>query len=238
MTIRTLIMDKPGSSRYARLGRVLQRSVEAVMPTHTKFQATTTVAPQPAHKPYKPNVHAFREKLRAWSKTVQTAPEPVWLVDCDMLMVNPLETIPDCNIAFTWHDNGMPPVNTGAVYVTPGAEARAFFRTWLEVYEDMLNDWDLYVRWADEWAGGDQAALGYLLSGLSKDDWGITAVPCREYNATQYEWETMNTDTVRLIHIKSDLRKLCLGETKRMRAPATPRMEEVARRWRHYDRER
>lgn len=238
MTIRTLIMDKPGSNRYARLGRAFQRSVEATMPTGTRFQATTTVAPSAASKPYKPNVNGFLEKLRAWNKTVQHATEPLWLCDCDMLMLNSVEAIPDCNIAFTWHEAGMPPINTGAVYVTPGAESRAFFRTWLDVYEDMLGDWNLYVEWADDWAGGDQAALGYVIHSLSVDDWGIEAIPCREYNATQYEWQISNLDTVRLVHIKSDLRKLCLGETKRMRKPATARMEELARRWRHYDKGR
>jgi hypothetical protein len=109
-----------------------------------------------------------------------------------------------------------------------------FFRLWKTTYEQMLNDFDYYEPWARRYAGGDQAALGCLIE-QGRYDRCIEYMPCRTWNATQSEWEAFNQSGTRFVHVKSDLRKLCLGEIGRMRNPATPKMGEIARLWKSYE---
>lgn len=234
MTIYTVIADEPGG-RYSRLANVFTRSIRANMPD---IDVRTVPRPRPkkAAAPYKPNVYGFLTKLETWSQIVHEAREPVILADCDMLMVNPIEQWPTKHeIAFTERNTPTAKVNTGIVFVQPNHRTRQFFRVWLSVYQEMLEDFDFYMEYAPVWAGGDQAALGYIFEEQIAGSAQIDRLGCARWNLTQSEWDDFTPGRSQFVHIKSDLRKLCLGEVARMRAPATERMREIAALWRVYD---
>jgi hypothetical protein len=237
MRLYSLVMDSTkGLRRYTRMAEVFQRSIRDVQPDlETCFR--TTSAPPLASEPYKPNVLGFRAKLAAWNEWVSQATEPIILADCDMLMVNPVERFPGPKpIYFTERETESSPLNTGIVFVNPGSAARAFFRAWLSVYDAMLQDFDFYMRFAPQYAGGDQAALGCVLEESSVVD--VDYLPCSEWNATQSEWDAIDFHRVKFVHIKSDLRKLCLNERHRMRNDTpTPAMLRIANLWGSYESE-
>ena len=100
------------------------------------------------------------------------------------------------------------PFNSGVWFFRDNKKARAFVQSWIEFTHDILKSKRL-VRWARKKHGGiDQGSLALAVDSCRDT---VAILPCRKWNAEQSSWKDID-DGVRCIHIKSAMRKYCLGQ--------------------------
>ena len=156
-------------------------------------------------------------KLEFWTNFVLNAPEGsfILLSDCDMLCRAPLEGVfweNEFDIGLTRHCRNTLPYNAGVIFVKATEKAREFMKRWLEA--DNLFYWEdpaLHQKYRNLYAGMNQASLGYILEqGVDKKS--IVDFPSSEFNAYRGDLQDIHPAFPRLVHLKSDLRKLYLED--------------------------
>ena len=158
-------------------------------------------------------------KLEKWVEILENAEEKICFTDCDMLMTNRIDDVwkHDFDVAYTyrekWKNSGQGiPYNGGVVFVRPNERSINFFKRWLEINNKMIVDSSFHSGWRKKYAGMNQAAFGYVLE-KEPEICKMLELPCPIWNSVDESWRTFNQHT-KMVHIKSNLRKTCLGLKK------------------------
>ena len=230
---------------YAELSRVFRASVARNIPG-VAFEEIKMRPPSGI--PGKRTAYTSNNaKLREWEKAVRAATEPLILSDCDMLCLRSVaeafywtdakgDVDPErCwDIAYTRTSNPRLPLNGGVLFVRPTAAAKLFFRRWREVDLQMYRDPVFHEPWRRATCGMNQASFWYLVKReLDALQARVIALPCREWNACQDDWEHIGPEC-RMLHVKGTLRWAVLGSTPVEDLP--PELRKAARIWREYAR--
>jgi hypothetical protein len=212
--IATVVFDYRDLTRYERLFLAWEASVRESNPDAT-IDVLRIPVPEITGE-HKASFVSNTAKFQAWREYLDGVDEPVILMDCDMIVRRDLSDAFDgtFDIGLTKTGRDSPPYNGGVVFVAPTKEARDFIKLWDKVNTELYTDPQEHAKWWHWYKGMNQAALGKILESI---DHGarIKNFPCREWNSCDYDWGRSNPDVVRVIHIKSGLRKVCLGETKK-----------------------
>ena len=176
-------------------------------------------------------------KFEYWNELVQTETEALALMDCDMLVLRPLEPIfddPDFDIAYTVRP-GPIPFNSGVVYVRPNERSRAFFSYWGRMARWVVSQGSHGLKLLEKYAGVQQYAFSLALEEVKRqhdpeglhyptgpERWDLSgckmkAVQCAEWNSTGVTWKEFSPGT-RVIHVKALLRDHIFGDREAMGA--------------------
>ncbi len=209
MTIVTVQFDYKGQTMYERLTDVFKKSVDRVMPD-VNFVEINLPCPGPKVK----KVHSLLSntlKLREWKKWMDTTDEETVFMDCDMLMLQSIESAfeQDFDVAYTVRTSAKMPMNGGVIFLKPSDGARRFMTAWLDVNERMYKDRVFHAPYRQKYAGMNQAAFGYLLEN-PLENVTMEQLPCSVWNSCSEDWRWIDSVT-KNVHVKSYLRKLVLG---------------------------
>ena len=158
-------------------------------------------------------------KLDKWVEILENETENICLTDCDMLMVNPIDDVwnYDFDVAYTarrrYKETGQGiPYNGGVVFIRPNERSINFFKRWAEINREMVYDPAFHAEWRKKYAGMNQSAFGYIIE-KEKDICDFKELPCPIWNSVDESWTELNNDT-KMVHIKSKLRRCCMGTNK------------------------
>jgi hypothetical protein len=163
-------------------------------------------------------------KLKLWNEVVQSATEPVLLLDADMFCQrNPIELVQTVeHIGITWRPrNQSIPINAGFVFVQPTPEAKAFFNRWCELDDYLRANGGIHYKWRQKYAGMNQSSLGMLIETESPP---ITRLECTNYNLVE-QWDGL--ESAAFIHVKSKAQWHVFCNTK----TDNPNLPELKRRF-------
>lgn len=215
--------------RYPRMARVLEYSARANSPNwDVSIEAITAeLAPMNAHKPGRNGLATNTDKLRAWCRIVERAPdgELLALLDADTMVLRSLDAVNayHFDVALTEKRQARAqrlPLNGGVVFLRINDRSRAFMARWLEVNERLYHDPVEHAHWRNRYGGMNQASLGLMLETpgampLVEIKW----LQCAEWNCCdEILWQTF--DAARIVHVKSGLRRAIFAPSNygRMRA--------------------
>jgi len=208
MKIHTVHFD--GLAGFRLLRDVMLKTFREVMPEVETICHEPGMGEQFGRREF--GLAANTHKLAVWNDIVQSADEDLILCDCDLMA---MESILDAfdtpfDIGYTIR-SGPIPLNGGVVFVRNTPAAKTFFREWLKINDMMFQSPAIHEPWRAKYAGINQAAFGYL---LEKRPFPVrmTALPAI-YNGCDGEWG--NLQNCRIWHIKSELRRYCIGRDLR-----------------------
>lgn len=178
-------------------------------------------------------------KTRHLHDIVQRTPDGqlLGLLDVDTMIVRDLSPIAaaEFDLAYTVR----PPksqwrINSGVVFLRTSPRVRAWFRTWLDITLQMLEDESFHNAWRGEprfYGGINQAALGWLLEhqGNGVRRLKTLELPCAEWNSVSTLW---GNPAERIVHVMSQLREVALGRSR----SRDEGLNRVAQRWQEFDR--
>lgn len=174
-------------------------------------------------------------KLDRWVEILEQETENLCFSDCDMLMTNRIDDVweYDFDVAYTyrrkWKETGQGiPYNGGVIFTRPNERSTRFFKRWAEVNRMMVEDQQFHAKWRKKYAGINQSAFGYLIENES-DICKLKELPCPTWNSVDESWTEFNKDT-KMLHIKSQLRRCCLGS---QRMPS--RLQPIVELWHWYE---
>jgi len=233
MTIVTVQFDYAHHNTYKRLVDVFRKSVNVTMPD-VKFE--TIVLKSPGEKVSK--LHSLLSntiKLRAWKKWMDETNDNTVFMDCDMLVLKPIESAFDLDfdVAYTVRTRAEMPMNGGVVFVKPTDEGKRFIAEWLDVNERMYVNRKFHQPYRQKYAGMNQAAFGYLLEN-PLDNILLKPLPCHTWNACSEDWSFVNGKT-KIVHYKSQLRKLAVMHMSTREIASTGALNFLVEIWRRYE---
>lgn len=184
---------------------------------------------------------ANSHKLAHWCQEVDAAPDgtPMLLIDADTAILRPLDDIWDqpFDMAYTVRPpRSRYPFNAGVVFVRASLRSRAFLAYWLDVNQRFLGNQRDHETWKRRYGGINQAALGHVLD-LCPNVFGsvqLLTLPCATWNCEDDSWATFDPQATRILHVKSDLRRLVFGGPKQA---ARSQYAELCALWQRLDRE-
>lgn len=149
------------------------------------------------------------QKLERWAEVVDASHDGdrLLLIDADTLIVRPLDAVWDLefDVAITTRRMGPSPINGGVVFLRISPGVRAFFQSWRDINAQMFHEYlGFHREWKKQYAGMNQAALGYLLK-REPPNLRLIELPCSEWNCEDSAWEDFGP-TTRIVHIKAALR--------------------------------
>lgn len=163
-------------------------------------------------KPPKPKTwrHDLAYASLEVSRNVLKEKELIAVCDIDVMFINDISDIEEKNfdIAITVRD-WKHPLNSGVWFYRPNERSRSFVEAWIKNKLKIMKNVNKHQKKIDKYAGINQASLQMTIDEL-KNDVNILELPCPIWNATQTEWKKITNET-KIIHIKSELRKFCLG---------------------------
>lgn len=137
------------------------------------------------------------------------------LIDADTLIVRSLNRIwaREFDVAYTVHRYAdcAWPVNTGVLFVRASPRVVAFFDAWIAASRAIGTDesTEAFRAASKQYGAPDQQAFWETLQSQRQSVRAI-AVPCREWNCADAEWEHF-TPMTRIVHIKGVLRTAIRG---------------------------
>jgi len=197
------------NTTYARLMKVFKKSVEVNCPGAV---VKDIYIEAPRNITYKRGFASNTAKLAKWLEAMyEIEDEHLIFIDCDMMVLKEIKDIfnQDFDIACTKRSNSPYKYNGGVVFAKNNERSKAFMKLWLDINNKMLNDFKFHSPWRDKYAGMNQAAFGYIME-KCKYDAKLIEVPCSIWNLCNEDWVRYN-DSTRIVHIKGQLRKGCLG---------------------------
>jgi hypothetical protein len=206
------VFDYNQGDRYQRLADVWEYSIHKAMP-----KANVTLVKMPTPKDVKRNsgFTSNHEKFKYWKAFIDSCDDGdhVVLMDVDTYMRQSIADAfdHDFDIGLTKRTAMAFPYNGGVVFVKVNDRSRRFIEFWSEIDYKMYHDKALHDPYRQKYRGQNQAALGYC---LEHNDTGavVAEFRCSVYNACNDDWLKF-CDVTRVVHVKSNLRRACLGET-------------------------
>lgn len=229
MKLLTVTFDYGEKDRYRRLTDVWEASARANCPG---AELVIMRIDPPASWKTNFGLTSNWHKLKVWVDFIerQKDGEHVVLMDSDMLVLQDLRPAfrEEFDIGCTRRTATKWPYNGGVVFVKVNDRSRAFCRRWEETDEAMYQDAGFHDPWKLKYKGQNQASFGFM---SEHNDTGavIREFPCAVWNACNEDWLRFNGDT-KVVHIKSQLRRACLGETAGMPSKWTA----ICTAWRKY----
>lgn len=214
MRICTVVFDYRKLNRYARLFDVWDKSVRASNPD--AIIDTLKVDAPAWDGSQKASYFSNNYKMQLWVDYLKKVDDDVIFMDCDMVVLKPLKSAfeSDFDIGLVTVGRGYAPYNGGVVFVRNSEKARAFMDVWRRVDQELFEDEVEHRQWGAKYAGQNQAALGKMIETGDTAGAKIKEFPSMEWNAVDPDWNKINAKNCRVIHIKSKLRKICLGEER------------------------
>lgn len=214
MRICSVVFDYRNLNRYGRLFDVFEKSARASNP-RARFDLLR-VPPPAWDGSQKASYFSNNYKLKLWVDYLDTTgDEPVIFMDCDLIVRKPLDSAFDgkFDIGLVTVGRTYAPYNGGVVFVSGTPASKEFMKLWQKVDQEIFENEDEHWKWGAVYKGQNQAALGKILETM---DHGakIKHFPSWEWNAVDPDWGTVNPHVCRVVHVKSALRKICLGENK------------------------
>lgn len=216
MRVMTVQFDYSSSKlSYERLLRAFVQSVEEAMPGTV---VDVVQLRPPLHNPKRGNTVGFTSntyKLRYWVDYVEKLKEPAMICDCDMLMLDSVESVfnEDFDVAYTVRDklnSSKLNHNNGVMFVKSTEGARRFFHEWERVNRQMYIDKLFHMAWRKKYTGMNQAAFGYLLHNPVPNV-KLKPLPCSMWNACDETWKHVFDVGSKVVHVKSHLRGIVLS---------------------------
>lgn len=206
----------PGAKgEWARMATVLERSAREHCPEWERRIAKIQPAPLRSALDIPSHV-ANTQKMVEWARVVETATDgdEILLMDVDMVILRPLDDVwaQPFDYAYTVKPTTRYPFNSGVVFVRVSERIRAFFRVWCAENLRMLGDRDRHMPWRKKYGGINQAALGFALEHDVMRDLHVLPLPCAEWNCEDSSWPTFRPERVRILHVKSQLRKIIFNK--------------------------
>jgi len=205
--------DKKG---YGRLVRVLEESIHVNFPA-AKAEIIETAPPsRNGRRGMAQHLGANTHKLRIWNDFIQQATEPVVLSDCDMMVLHDFSEVFEGNFDIGYMvrtgraNKRRIPYNGGVVFVKPTEGGKRFIKIWKDINDVMDKDAAFHKQYRAVYAGMNQASFGYLMEHPVE---GVTLkqFPCRIYDACSEDWDTLDMEKTKIVHIKSKLRKAIIN---------------------------
>lgn len=173
-------------------------------------------------------------KLAIWVEEMLKLPEghEICFIDCDMMVLQSPNDVfeNDFDIAYTKrpHPKGHRlPVNGGVVFCRNNERSRDLMKLWEKINNEMFNNRKFHEQWRKKYAGMNQSAFGYIMEHPNLYDAKMIPVPCNTYNVCNEYWSGVGEDdNIRIVHIKSQLRKMCLSGVCHM-----PKNREALQKW-------
>ncbi len=238
--IITVQFDHKGRDDYRRLLEVFLYSAKKHMP----HVAIEIIKSEPPQKRDDRNTGLVNNTAKAglWIAAMERAKPGTNLMfmDCDLLVLGDMTEafrLHKFDLAYTTratveHGKHRIPINGGVMFVRNNEKSIAFMKKWREINDAMYMDPAFHRPWRDKYAGMNQSAFGYMLETPGIHECQMLALPCARYNLCNTEWHLINQGPL-CIHIKSKLRRACLGQSGLI----APLMREPMRIWRAYERE-
>jgi hypothetical protein len=231
--IVTVVFDyKDRQGMFGRLHHVFARSCARYMPQNKIH--THLISPPSKGGHSKLSFVSNTEKLTYWHESVKSSKQELMLADCDMMCRGGVSEVfdYDFDIGYTTREPGFKiPVNGGVMFVRPNGRTREFFRVFTEINRRMYTDRALHNQYYGKYQGMNQSAFGYMLENHS-DLAELRPFPCRIYNSCDETWHTAMREA-KLIHIKSRLRRLCVGSGNDYQQWAELKL--IVRQWRRWE---
>jgi hypothetical protein len=212
MTIVTVQFDYSGDQRYTQLCDVFEYSLKKNFPDARLHKIKLSPNPHWSRETIKRGFHSNKIKLDAWAKAMEEIKDDKLIfMDCDMLVLDDLSSAfnSDFDIGVTYRTRCRMPFNGGVVFVRNNERSKEFFRMWGETDERMYKDKKFHNPWRRIYAGINQAAFGYLYENQNLFSAKIKEFPCAIWNACL---EDRYTDDMKVIHVKSQVRKSCFSK--------------------------
>jgi hypothetical protein len=210
--MRLIVVNQDnGTGRIDAMFKVFKASALAVMPTAEIVEVK--------FPPLDPKNRALmiNQAFVAAAKEAIKTQEPCAVCDVDLMFLRSIDDAfaSDFDVAVTTRDKMK--YNTGLWFYRPSGEE--FVSDWIDnsirIYEKVHGprpDKD-YITKNAEHGGIDQTALAAtraIWEHLYEKKIGVLELPCKEWNATQSEWEFVDSFT-RVVHVKSQLRNACFN---------------------------
>jgi hypothetical protein len=226
--------ETSSAGRWTRLARVLRATAEEHCPEWGIRVEAIRPSIDPRAEPPR-SWQANTQKLGQWARRVEESADGdrILLIDADTFVCRPLDDVwtLDFDLVYTTR-RGPFPFNAGVLFLRVSDRIRAFMRAWVEANAAIMAD-TITPResWIRRFGGVNQASLAGLLD-APPVDLQIVTLPCREWNCVDGYWHHFKPELTRIVHVKGDLRRACLGMS-----PATEDVAELAQVWRRIDRE-
>jgi hypothetical protein len=228
--IITVQFSYDGDTKYKRLLDVLKYSAKINMPD-AEFISLEIPAPEvdfvPGHKMLMSNT----VKLQKWVEQMEKSKrgDKLAFLDADMLIMRDFSKVFKYrfDVAYTYRVSGYLPLNGGVMFAKPTKKAKDFFKKFLERNIYFLNHKKEHDEFRRIYAGMNQSAMGWMLE-RSNHRANILGLPCPLWNVCNEDWHKMLSDAY-ILHIKSRLRLMCLGQKK-----VSEDIREVVEIWQDY----
>ena len=223
MLVHTVYFSHPTKKQFFYMLEVLKLSFQENMP-ESRLEVHLVKPPIKGGKSW--TITANNHKLPLWNDIVQSATEPVALIDCDMMLLGDISDVfdEDYDVAYTVRPGPLP-FNAGAMFVRPTEPARDYFTRWLAINNKMYSDVHFHGAYRRKYGGLNQAAMGYLLE-QNEYHAKVRTLPGRKYNACHGQWGVPEN---KLVHIKDKLRRSMFGEQ-----PVQASMKKIVKKWHSY----
>jgi hypothetical protein len=181
-------------------------------------------------------------KLARWVESMERCEDgdEIIFADCDLLAIGDMFEcfdLYDFDLAYTVrhgaeHGKTKIPINGGVLPVRVNERTKHFMREYLRINNEMYMNPEFHSPWRLKAAGMNQSAFLYLLETNDLCGCKHLAIPCERWNICNTEWGIANLNTAACLHIKSALRRACLGQT-----PSNGVMNKFVSLWQKYERD-
>jgi hypothetical protein len=229
--IITVQFEFEENEKYETLLNVLKYSAKVNMP-HVKFLDIRIPPPEVKQLPGYRMLISNTYKLQKWVEELEKGNrgDKFVFLDADMLILNDFSEVFEkykFDVAYTYRVSGRLPLNGGVMFARSTRKGKNFFKEYLEINNEMLNNVKFHLPWRKKYAGMNQAALGWMLE-ESRNNAKILALPCPMWNVCNEDWPNMLPDAY-ILHIKSRLRLMCLDQK-----PPSRDIKYLVDIWKHY----
>lgn len=210
MKICSVVFSYPGITGYERLARVLEYTARRFCPS-ASFELVRIQAPR--QYATKRCFASNTVKLAEWVRVLRETNDDVVFMDCDTAILRDISPAfaGEYDVGYTARTRGIP-FNCGVVFIRNTAAARAFVAEWRRVNDLMYANPKLHNPYRHKYAGINQAAFGYVLERGAAGA-RMRKFTCREWNACKEDWPFVD-GTTRVLHVKSDLRRMIFAGTR------------------------
>lgn len=162
---------------------------------------------------YFPKDNSFEQlnlgKLKKWYNfLIDSKYKDILFLDSDTLIVEDVEYVfkEDFDIAYT-----MNPLNSGVIFCKSNKRVTDFFKTWIDISEEMLTNKKLYHLYSKKYPGFIQTSFGYLLENCTTSI-KLRALESSMYNASTKE--NYNKQKFKILHLRPEVKKLKYEHTR------------------------
>jgi len=172
-------------------------------------------------------------KLRLWRDAFMDSDRNTVLMDCDTIVRSDLSEVFDdfdFDVAYTVRDSHFR-INAGVVFLRPTDAARAWVQAWCDANDRIAGSPSAAAMAMTIHGGINQAAIHDVL-GDARIKAQTVELPCALWNCCQEDWHRFH-DEVAVLHVKGELRDICLHHQRKFR-DCRPELQAAVMAWLEY----